>query len=721
MKYDIDKLIVAPNIAVMLSDDEAQEIAIRVNEGFIADKASREGWEQDHAGAMRLALQVTEQKSEPWEGAANIAFPLVTIAALQWHARAYSLLCNGTDLVKCRVIGTDPDGKKTAIAKRIATHMSWQLLEEDEDWEAEQDKTLLVQGIMGCAFKKTYWDTARRMMKSVLVFPQDLVVNYWTKGDINKAGRATHVIPYTHNRLHERVMLGQFIGYDEHETRFYTEPLMTMMEEATIAREGVERPTEDRDTPCEMLEQLCWFDLDDDGYAEPYIATVERDSTRLRRLVARFTSKDIVRNSKNEVVCIEPETIYTKYSFIPAPDGGFYDLGLGRLLGPLNDSVNTLINQLIDAGTLSNYGGGFLGRGARFKSGDNRFKPMEWKNVESSGDDLRKNLVPLPVREPSQILMSLVQFLVGYGERIASATETQMGENPGQNTPAETMRTMNENGQRVFAATFKRTWRAERHEFRVRFIMNRRFVESEKEYENLSTGAGATIMASDYMEPESSVRPAADPTVVSKEQQQRQAQIVMQNAMTIPGHNRYKSIRRVYEALDVPNIDEVFPPPKPPQPQPGQPPQQQQGEPDIPTPPNPKLLQIQIQQGKLELEKQDQQYNQKLGMLELKREISETQAIIIEKQARAMKMIAEARGVDKQHEVNMLNAQIAAHKAGLDALMKAADIMGKEYERMNRGDNSEGKSGNGGGAAGAGMAASPTNAGVPGMAPGASA
>jgi hypothetical protein len=206
--------------------------------------------------------------------------------------------------------------------------------------------------------------------------------------------------------------------------------------------------------------------------------------------------------------------------------------------------------------------------------------------------------------------------------------------------------------------------------------------------------------------------------VVSKEQQKQQAMMVMQNAMTVPGHNRYKAIRRVYEVMDVPNIDEVFPPPKPQQPQPGQP--QPTGEPDIPTPPNPKLLEVQIKQGKLELDKQELQYNMKSGMLEIKREIMETQAIIMEKQAKAMKLMAEAKGVEKQHEVNMINAQIAAHKAGMDGLLKAADIMQREYERVSNGQG--GGTGNvRGGTAGAGMAPPAPDAGLLGMAQGAPA
>src|SRR5258706_9432508 len=142
----------------------------------------------------------------------------------------------------------------------------------------------------------------------------------------------------------------------------------------------------------------------------------------------------------NHIIRIDPVHYFTKYTFIPSPDGGFYGLGFGALLGPLNQSVDTLVNQLVDAGTMSNSGGGFLARGVKIKGGKSSFDPFEWKPVDSTGDDLRKNIFPLPIREPSNVLFQLLGMLVGYAEKISGATDIMTGVSPGQNTPAETSR-----------------------------------------------------------------------------------------------------------------------------------------------------------------------------------------------------------------------------------------------------------------------------------------
>ena len=148
-------------------------------------------------------------------------------------------------------------------------------------------------------------------------------------------------------------------------------------------------------------------------------------------VVARYTDKDVERNKDDVILSIKAEQYFTKYPFIPSPDGGFYDLGFGVLLGPLNESINTIINQLVDAGTMANTAGGFLSKGIKIRGGNYNFQPLEWKHVESTGEDLNKGIVPLPVREPSQVLFTLLTTLVTYGERIIGATDIMVGENVG--------------------------------------------------------------------------------------------------------------------------------------------------------------------------------------------------------------------------------------------------------------------------------------------------
>lgn len=680
--YKLDDVIDLPNIVDKLEDADRQAIGTWVNEGYMADKSSRAEWEEAMANAMKLTLQVAENKSEPWAGASNVKFPLVTIAALQFHARVYPILVPGPEIAKCKVIGTG-NQDQIARATRLATHMSWQLLEQDVAWEGMHDKALLVVAIMGDAFKKSYFDASEKYPTGELVLPQDLVVNYWTKTTIDMSPRATHVRKFSRNEVVERERRGTFAegSYGSNTAPMPDDPLTAARNE----REGTQPPAMDSTTLLTFYEQLCWIDLDGDGYAEPYIATVE-DGGCLRRLVARFNPSGIERNKAKEVVRIAPIAMYNRYSLIPAPDGGFYSLGFGRLLGPINDSINTALNQLFDAGTLSNYGGGFLGRGARFRGGQYTFKPQEWKQVDSPGDDLRKNIVPLPVREPSDVLFKLLGFLVNYGERIASANDLQVGENIGQNTPAETARTMNANGQRVLAAMYKRMWRAFRDELRTRFTLNKTYLEVSADFDELVRGPTPMLQADDYRAAGLYIVPAADPTMVDDVSKIAGAAEVMGMAYKLPNFNKYFATRKWLEARRVQDIDTLYP--QPPMPE-GAPPGTV---PDVQSPPDPKMLEIQIKQGEFQLEQQrfklEQQKEQVQLMLDVQedqRALQEMRASIGLMQAQAAKAYAEAKGVETGHMVGILQTQQAQMENIIRMMeLEANKIDNRVKERLGR-------------------------------------
>lgn len=664
--YKLEDLYHAKNAAEVLSEGDRSALGNDVMAGYRADKGSRAQWEEDMAAAMKLTLQVVDRKTQPWDGASNVKFPLVTIAALQFHARVYPILVPGVDLVKCRVIGKS-DPQKISRASRVATHMSWQLLEQDAAWEEQQDKLLLVTGIMGNAFKKSIFDVASRYPVGELVSPADLVVNYWTKTTVDMAPRATHIQERSQNYIVEKQRRGFFFD----EKPIVNPPITNQGEplpQARQDRDGTTPPPQDDTTPITLYEQLCWYDLDGDGYKEPYVATVQEDG-KLLRLLARWVESDVEKDADGQILHIKPIPIYTKYGLIPAPDGSFYDLGFGRLLGPINDSVNTALNQLFDAGTLSNYGGGFLGRGARFRGGQYTFKPQEWKQVDSPGDDLRKNIVPLPVREPSDVLFKLLGFLVNYGERIASANDLQVGENVGQNTPAETARTMNANGQRVLAGMYKRIRRAFRDEIRVRYELNKVYLPVSQDYEVLATGQGAMVYLADYQGPATDVRPAADPTMVDDEAKRQSAAEIMGMAYKLPNFNKYIATRRWLDATRTQDIDEVYPPP-------------QKGN-DIQMGPDPKMLEIQIKERKQQLDEQEFMFEKQQWQIEVQRELMDdmqqqqlVQAQIYELQSRATKELADAQGVATGHMVGILQTQMA----GVENQIRMLELMNTKLQ-----------------------------------------
>lgn len=665
----IEELLRSPNIADMMDDEELSSLGFTLMNDINLDLNSRIEWEERNEKANKLALQVVERKTFPWPGASNVKFPLITIAAMQYHSRAYPALISNNEVVKCKVYGKDDDGEMHKRADRVSRHMTYQLMEEDEGWEENTDKTLLVQAISGTAIKKSYFDPVKGHNVCELVLPNDFVVNYYTKS-ISESPRVSHRILLSSNDLHERQVRGLFLKIDDQPPA--TNPTQSMLTNAREDAQGVRMPTGDPDTPYEFFETHFWHDFDEDGYKEPYIAYIRRDTGKIYRIVARYF-EDSIEYYNGEIIRIKPEQYFTKYGFVPSPDGGFYDLGFGVLLGPTNDSVNTIVNQLIDAGTMSVTGGGFLGRGVKIKGGDYTFKPHEWKRVDSTGDDLRANIFPLPIREPNAVSFQLLQLLINYGERIAGATDIMTGVSPGQNTPAETSRNTMEQGMKVFNGIYKRTWRAMKEEFQKLYRLNQLYLPSEPvefEYNNELS----FVLPDDYSMDMKLVKPAADPNVVSDSQRQMQAQAVLQLATSTGGFNMYEVQKRYLDSLKVYAIDQILPDPKGPN--------------AIKPGPSEKM---QIEKMKNDERQMNHQMKFKLGMAKLMSEVELTQAKITELQAKAVLELEQADGVKSGHAIAMIEAQIGAKRAHVDGILKAVEMMQSlEKETSNDGARVQG-------------------------------
>jgi chaperonin GroES len=602
-KLSLEKLQDSENINELLSEEESNTLGNDIIDWFRADDASRQKWKDKMEEATKLALQVTEPKSYPWPKASNVKFPLITIASTQFAARSYPALVKSPDLVKFRVQGRD-DGTKAARASRISQHMSYQLLEEDERWEEDMDKALLALPILGCVFKKSYYDKTKGHNCSNLVLPKQLVVHYYAKS-IEDAERKTEVYSMSERKIRERQLRGIFSEAELGPVAGWQEP------EEADERQGTSPPfSANNDAPRTLLECHCYLDLDGDGYKEPYVVTVDKDSAKVLRVVSRFKSVtteqavkieelqkrmrafaeglpqleqgqqaspeqlELMRRAeatitemqaqvqklaeeKPTVLKIDPIEYYTKYSFIPAPDGGFYDLGFGALLGPLNNSVNTLINQLIDSGSLQNQAGGFIGRGARMKGGKFRFSPHEWKRVNVAGGTLRDSIVPLPVNEPSPVLFNLLSLLISYTERTSSVNDAMVGENPGQNTPAYNMSAMLEQGMQVFNGIFKRVYRSMRSEFRKLYALNAVYLDQEQYFEYQDSDVEA--LRTDYTADPKDLIPAADPNAFSNKEKVEKAMMIKQNAQMTPGYDPIQVELKWLEAMDIPDAKQLFP------------------------------------------------------------------------------------------------------------------------------------------------------------------
>lgn len=551
------------NLAEKLSEEELEKIGQDAKAGYELDNASREEWLRCVEKWTELAKLVARNKSWPWPNASNVKYPLLATASMQFAARAYpSLLPSDGRYVKARVVGKDPDGQKTQTAEAVSIYMSYQLCHEIEGWEEEMDRLLIMLPVIGTLFKKTYWDSVKKVNCSHVILPQHLVVDYWAKS-LRDAERISEILFINERVYKEKTQSGLWLDVD-------------LGDPSTQEHGDMEQPIPsraDETTPYVFVEQHTYLELDDDDYKEPYIVTFHRATGKVVRIVARYDDNSITYRDDDpkKIACIEPIQYYTKFGFIPNPDGSFYDIGFGILLGPVNESVNTLINQLVDSGTLNNMQSGFLGKGLRLRAGDHIFKPGEWKLINNTGDDLKKSILPLPSKEPSKVLFELLSLLIQSGKELASVAEIFTGKMPGQNTPATTTMASIEQGMKVFTAVYKRIYRSLGEEFKKLYRLNGIYMNPNTYVDFV----GMPIGPDDFNEDSHRIIPGADPTAVSQTEKLMKAQGLMEMLQMGLPLDPIKVMIRMLEAQEQPNWQELIPqqilqtgqmPPPPPDP-----------------------------------------------------------------------------------------------------------------------------------------------------------
>jgi chaperonin GroES len=546
-----------PNWAAYIDDGDLEVLAEYVLDAVEVDDDSRRDWLEQNASWISLAQQVMEEKNYPWPKAASVKFPLLTTAALQFHARAHQELLKDERVVLAKVIGRDDGGKKAARARRVEDAMSIQFLQQMGDWQDDMDRLLYVLPLIGTAFKKVYWDGASDRPSSELVLPSDMIVGYYA-ADWRRA-RKTHRIWQGHNEVVEQQRVGNYLDVDLTPT-----PQEPEEPEEGMAEDGFNRIALPGDTPHEVLECHCWYDMDDDGYEEPYIVTVDRESRQVLRIVPRYRLSDVRARLDGVILAIEPLEYIVPYKFFPAVDSNVYGTGFGHLLGPLNRAVHSLINQLIDAGTLANQQSGFLGRGVRIsKGGAMRFRPGEWKELSATGDDLRKGIFPMPVKEPNQVLFSLLSYLVEAGKEVSSVAEVMSGQNPGQNQPYSTTATVLEQGMQVFLGIYKRVYRSLAREYTMVYNLNYMFLSDAFYNEILDPDEDVSVV-DDFSPQGLDIVPEADPNMANSIRKQARVQALIEAGRAGMQLNKEYIQREFLESIDAEDIDELMqvqPPP----------------------------------------------------------------------------------------------------------------------------------------------------------------
>jgi chaperonin GroES len=548
------------NLADFLPDSELTRIGQLVIRDVDIDEKSREDWCKRYDRWLDVAMQTREAKNTPWANASNVKYPLLTVASIQFQARAYPAIIDSSNLVKGRVLGPDPDGTKRARADRIGQHMTWQLLYRMPGWEEDTDKLLLMLPITGTVIRKTFYDSIENANRSEMIPAKDFVINYMAKS-LETAPRYTHVLHHYPYEVQEKVAAG-------------------LWRDIRVEADS-DAANDDEDAIVDFYEQHRTLDLDKDGYPEHYVVTTNKEG-QVARIVPCFGPEDVTVMSpalaKNvklseiveegaefpeglKIVRIGRRQYFTKYGFLPAPDGSFYDVGFGALLDDITQSIDTSINQMLDAGALQNAGGGFLGDGVKILGGEKGFRLGEWKRISSPGGLLKDNIVPLPAGGPSAVLFNLLGMLIEGAKDITAVQDVMVGEGTA-NQPATTTLALIEQGQKVMSGIFKRIHRAFGCELRILRRLNRDYLDEEEYFQLNDAEDAGQISREDYADEDLDVIPVSDPNAVSDMQKMARAQALMMFNGD-PLVNQLEIRRRVLEAIgerDTKVLLEVPPP-----------------------------------------------------------------------------------------------------------------------------------------------------------------
>ncbi len=496
------------NIAEEIDDEQTAKIASIVHTEYELDKVSRADWETMYEKIVKIATLKPEKKNTPWEDAASTKYPLITNASMSFAANEYKELLKNGRVVEAEVIGDDPAGQKEARAKRVTDYMNYQLLCESDTWEPGTDRLLHMLPTIGTVFRKTYYDPITRMPCIDVCNPEDIVINNDVRS-LESARRVTHVLHIYKNDIVSMINAGFYCDID-------------------LEHLNSSSPEGDNDPQLEVLEQHRFLDLDEDGYQEPYIVTILKETKELLRIVARYDIEGIRTNEKGKIITIDPVQYFTDYHFIPSPDGKYYSLGFGHLLYSINETINTLQNQLIDAGTLANNQSGFVTRGIKLPSGGViRMKRGEFQVLDTiPNQTIRDQFFQPDFKDPSNVLFQLLGLMVQSGKELSAIHSMMQGDQQAQNSPATTVMALLDRGMTLYSSIQRRLFKSLKKEFDKLFRLNKIYLD-QKVYFNIEDNQLA-IAKEDFEIAKYDVKPVADPTIASTTQRLLRAQTLVQ-------------------------------------------------------------------------------------------------------------------------------------------------------------------------------------------------
>lgn len=533
------------NLAEELDERVLATLASDLIEDFENDVAARKDWIQTYVDGLELLGLKIEERSEPWEGACGVYHPLLSEAVVKFQAETMMETFPAAGPVKTQIIGRETNEKKEA-AQRVQDDMNYQLTDVMKEYRPEHERMLWGLGLAGNAFKKVYFDPSLNRQVSMYVPAEDVVVPYGASS-LESAERITHVMRKTGNDIRRLQHEGFYRDVD------LGEPSNTMDEvEKKIAEKlGFRATTDDRFKLLEMHVDLVLEgdEHEDDegeptGIALPYIVTLEKGTSTILAIRRNWDPEDDTFQKRNHFV---------HYGYIPG--FGFYCYGLIHLIGAFAKSGTSIIRQLVDAGTLSNLPGGFKTRGLRVKGDDTPIAPGEFRDVDVPSGSMRDNIMPLPYKEPSQVLMSLLGQIIEEGRKFAGAADLQMSDMSAQ-SPVGTTLAVLERTLKMMSAIQSRIHYSMKQEFQLLKNIIRDYTPDDYSYDPVEGDRKAKQSDYDMV----TVIPVSDPNAATMAQKVVQYQAVLQLAQTAPQLYDLPLLhRQMLEVLGVKNYQKLIP------------------------------------------------------------------------------------------------------------------------------------------------------------------
>lgn len=524
------------NICPELDEDKLLKIGQNVLLGYEEDLKSSQEWLDEVKKVEELVSLVSKKKTRPLPNSANIKYPLITKACIEFSSRTAPEIVRDGKVVKGHVLGKDIDGTKFEQAERVCDYMNYQLMFENPDWQLSLEKLLYQLALVGFVCKKSYYDPIKDQIKSELCEYKDLIINS-SVICLEDAPRISHII---------KVRLNDLISAVRSDL-FNKEPVDELME--TLS-------DKDLNPEIVLIEQHTFLDLDEDDYAEPYIVTSLKDNGKVLRIAPRFISKDIkIKNSK--VRLIKPQHYFTDFHFLVSPKGKFQSVGFGILMLHLNESINTLMNQLTDAGQLANMQSGYIDARLKEVEGDGSdLAPGEWRRMKAmAGVTLKEGVMPIVYKEPSNVLFSMLGMIIDSSKELANSTELMNGASSPENAKSGAVMAMIDQGLKMFTAIQNRVYRSLTNEYRKIFTLNRLYLDPQK-YINVVDDELA-VFQKDFDEDRVDILPVADPNLSSEVQRIARYQVLLQ-LINLPGMKPDMVTKRLVQALNIPNPDELL-------------------------------------------------------------------------------------------------------------------------------------------------------------------